>query len=202
MLLHEELKPYHIILASHSPRRQQLLTGAEIDYELATGYEVEEVYPNTLSIEKVPEYLSELKSQGYPNELKSNDILITADTVVCLRGKIIGKPVDRADAVSILGRLSGNKHTVITGVTLRAAGLKHSFSVSSDVFFRNLTDEEIAYYIDKYQPFDKAGAYGIQEWIGYVGIERIEGSFYNVMGLPIQQLYLELGEFVRRMQGK
>ena len=202
MLLHEQLKPYRIILASHSPRRRQLLKDAGIVYELAEGYDVEEVYPASLPIERVPVYLSELKSSAYPNELKASDILITADTVVCLHGRIIGKPADREDAASILGRLSANRHTVVTGVTLRTAEMKHSFSVHSDVFFKKLTGEEIEYYIDTYKPFDKAGAYGIQEWIGYVGIERIEGSFYNVMGLPVQQLCLKLGDFVRQMQGK
>ena len=202
MLLHEQLKPYRIILASHSPRRRQLLKDAGIVYELAEGYDVEEVYPASLPIERVPVYLSELKSSAYPNELKTSDILITADTVVCLHGRIIGKPADREDAASILGRLSANRHTVVTGVTLRTAEMKHSFSVHSDVFFKKLTGEEIEYYIDTYKPFDKAGAYGIQEWVGYVGIERIEGSFYNVMGLPVQQLCLKLGDFVRQMQGK
>ena len=202
MLLHEQLKPYRIILASHSLRRRQLLKDAGIVYELAEGYDVEEVYPASLPIERVPVYLSELKSSAYPNELKASDILITADTVVCLHGRIIGKPADREDAASILGRLSANRHTVVTGVTLRTAEMKHSFSVHSDVFFKKLTGEEIEYYIDTYKPFDKAGAYGIQEWIGYVGIERIEGSFYNVMGLPVQQLCLKLGDFVRQMQGK
>ncbi len=196
MLIHEKLKPYRVILASGSPRRRQLLRDAGIDYKLAAGYEVEEVFPETLPLEEVPAYLSELKSAAYPAPLAANDILITADTVVCLHGRLIGKPADRADAVSILGRLSGNRHTVVTGVTLRTADRKKTFSVHSDVFFRNLTDEEIAYYIDVYQPFDKAGAYGVQEWIGYVGIERIEGSFYNVMGLPVQRLYHELGEFI------
>ena len=202
MLLHDRLKPYRIILASHSPRRRQLLKDAGIDYELAVGYDVEEVYPDSLPVEEVPVFLSELKSAAYPHEIQGNELLITADTVVCLHGKIIGKPVDRDDAVSILGRLSGNRHTVVTGVTLRSAGRQKSFSVHSDVFFRRLTAEEIEYYVDAYKPFDKAGAYGIQEWIGYIGIERIEGSFYNVMGLPVQQLYLKLGDFIRQMQGK
>ena len=202
MLLHDRLKPYRVILASHSPRRQQLLKDAGIDYELAVGYEVDEVYPAALPAEEVPAYLAELKSVAYPHEIQSNEILITADTVVCLHGDIIGKPTDRDDAVAILGRLSGNRHTVVTGVTLRAVGQKQSFSVRSDVFFRRLTNEEITHYVDLYQPFDKAGAYGIQEWIGYAAIERIEGSFYNVMGLPIQQLYLKLGDFLSAMAEK
>ncbi|MCD8186761.1 MAG: Maf family nucleotide pyrophosphatase [Rikenellaceae bacterium] len=202
MLLHEKLKPYRIILASQSPRRQQLLRDAGIDYQLATGYRVDEIYPETLPVETVPAYLSELKSRAYPFPLDDIDILVTADTVVCLQGEIIGKPADRQQAVAILSRLSGNRHTVITGVTLRAARAAHTFSVTSDVFFRCLTTEEIEYYIDRYQPYDKAGAYGIQEWIGYVGIRRIEGSFYNVMGLPIQQLYIKLSEFLADIQGK
>lgn len=196
MLLHEKLRPYRLILASRSPRRRQLLAGAGIDYELAADYDVEEVYPDGLPAEEVPSYLSELKSAAYPNTLTDSDILITADTVVCLDGRLIGKPADRADALAILGRLSGHRHTVVTGTTLRTAGRQRTFAVRSDVWFRTLTDEEIMYYVDTYKPFDKAGAYGVQEWVGYVAIERIEGSFYNVMGLPMQRLYLELGEFV------
>lgn len=196
MLLHEKLRPYRLILASRSPRRRQLLAGAGIDYELAADYDVEEVYPDGLPAEEVPSYLSELKSAAYPNTLTDSDILITADTVVCLDGRLIGKPADRADALAILGRLSGHRHTVVTGTTLRTAGRQRTFAVRSDVWFRTLTDEEIMYYVDTYKPFDKAGAYGVQEWVGYVAIERIEGSFYNVMGLPMQRLYLELEEFV------
>lgn len=196
MLLNEKLRPYRVILASGSPRRQQLLRDVGIDYELAVGYEVEEVFPASLAAEEVPVYLSGLKSAAYPKALNDNEILITADTGVCLRGELIGKPVDRADALAILGRLSGNKHTVVTGVTLRTADRKKSFSVRSDVCFRALTAEEIVHYVDVYQPFDKAGAYGVQEWIGYVGIERIDGSFYNVMGLPVQRLYMEINELL------
>ena len=196
MLLHEKLKSYRVILASASPRRQQLLRQAGIDYELATGYDVEEVFPPTLAAEEVPARLAELKSKSFPDKLNNNDILITADTGVCLHGKLTGKPVDRNDALAILGRLSGNKHTVVTGVTLRTADRKRTFSVHSDVFFRDLTTEEIAYYVDAYKPYDKAGAYGVQEWIGCVGIERIDGSFYNVMGLPTQRLYVELDLFL------
>jgi septum formation protein len=199
MLLHDQLKSFRVILASHSPRRRELLRQAGIDYLLAEGYEVEECYPATLPADEVPQYLSELKSQAYPGALAPGDILITADTVVCLHGQIIGKPADRDDAVAILSRLSGNRHTVVTGVTLRSAQKRLSFSAYSDVFFRELTREEITYYIDTFHPFDKAGAYGIQEWIGSVGITRIEGSFYNVMGLPIQQLYQRLGEFARSL---
>ncbi len=196
MLLHEKLKSYRVILASGSPRRRQLLREAGIDYELAEGYDVEEVFPSTLAAEEVPAYLSELKSKAFPNVLNPNDILITADTGVCLHGDLIGKPVDRDDALAILGRLSGNKHTVVTGVTLRTTDRKRTFSVYSDVFFRGLTTGEIVHYVDTYKPYDKAGAYGVQEWIGCVGIERIDGSFYNVMGLPTQRLYVELDLFL------
>ncbi len=196
MLLHEKLRPYRVILASGSPRRRQLLHDAGIDYELAEGYEVKEVYPASLAAEEVPAYLAELKSNAYPDPLSPKEILITADTGVCLGGRLIGKPVDRDDALAILGELSGNRHTVVTGVTLRTTGRKRTFSVRSDVYFRELTAEERTYYVDTRKPYDKAGAYGVQEWIGCVGIERIEGSFYNVMGLPTQRLYLELSEFV------
>ncbi len=192
MLLHEKLRSYRVILASGSPRRQQLLREAGIDYELAAKYAVEEVFPASLSAEDVPAYLSELKSAAYPNALNANEILITADTGVCLGGELIGKPADRADALAILGRLSGQKHTVVTGVTLHTADRRKTFSVRTDVWFRELTPSETAHYVDTYKPFDKAGAYGVQEWIGCVGIERIDGSFYNVMGLPVQRLYREL----------
>ncbi len=196
MLLHEKLKDYRLILASHSPRRRQLLRDAGIPYMLGTPCEAEETYPPSLSPEQIPAFLSERKSEAYPEPLRENDILITADTVVCLEGKVLGKPKDREDAVRILNALSGKRHRVVTGATLRKPGKKHTFSVSTDVYFRPLTGEEIRYYVNRYEPFDKAGAYGIQEWIGYVGIERIEGSFYNVMGLPVQQLYAELDRFV------
>lgn len=202
MLLHEKLKPYRVILASNSPRRRQMLKDTGIDYEVAGWFSVDEIYPHTLPAEDVPAFLSKLKSEAYPEELTKQDILITADTVVCLHGKIIGKPKDRPDAIRILESLSGHKHTVTTAVTLRTEGMSQTFSVDSDVFFRAISSEEIAYYVDTYKPFDKAGAYGIQEWIGYIGIERIEGSFYNVVGLPIQQLYLHLDHFINRMQGK
>ncbi|MBR1994236.1 MAG: Maf family protein, partial [Alistipes sp.] len=144
----------------------------------------------------VPAYLSRLKSEAYPAPLAEGEILLTADTVVILADEVLGKPTDRDDALAILGRLSGNRHRVVTGVTLRSATRTHTFAACSEVCFRSLTPEEIAYYVDHYRPYDKAGAYGIQEWIGYVGIERIEGSFYNVMGLPIQLLYVELEKFI------
>ena len=145
---------------------------------------------------EVAQHISALKSNAYPNPLSEKEILLTADTVVIAENKLLGKPADRAEAVEMLTLLSGRKHTVITGVTIRTATHTHSFSVESSVYFRALTSEEMDYYIDTYKPFDKAGAYGIQEWIGYVAIEGIEGSFFNVMGLPVQRLYVELDLFI------
>ena len=191
MLLKDKLHNYRILLASKSPRRRQLLEGCGIAFEIAEGREAEEVYPSNLPAEQVAEYLSGLKSDAYADVLAADDLLITADTVVIAAGEILGKPTDRADAVRMLRLLSGCEHKVITGVTLRTVAKKES-----KVRFRGLADEEIDHYIDTYRPYDKAGAYGIQEWIGYVAIEAIEGSFYNVMGLPVQALYVRLGEFL------
>lgn len=195
MLLHEKLKNYEIILASGSPRRRQLMAECGIAFTIAEKYGVDESYPTDMAAADVPIYLSELKSKAYPHELTGNRILITADTVVILGDRILRKPKDRGDAVAMLSALSGQKHTVITGVTLRSRDRIRSFSSRTDVFFKKLTREEIEYYVDNYKPYDKAGAYGIQEWIGYIAIERIEGSFYNVMGLPVQKLCGELQSF-------
>jgi septum formation protein len=145
---------------------------------------------------EVAQYLSSLKSEAYPEPLGANDILLTADTVVIACNRILGKPADRAEAIEMITMLSGRDHEVVTGVTLRSAECVKSFSVVSKVQFRALAQEEIEYYVDTYRPYDKAGSYGIQEWIGYVGIEGIEGSFYNVMGLPVQRLYCELNDFI------
>lgn len=196
MLLHEKLRPYRLLLASQSPRRRELLTGTGLPYDLAPRYEVEELYPAGMAAADVPEYLSRLKSDGFPRSLAAGEILLTADTVVIAGGEILGKPNDREDAVRMLRLLSGAKHTVVTGVTLRSAGRRRTFSVRSDVRFRQLADEEILYYVDTFRPYDKAGAYGIQEWIGYTAIEGIEGSFYNVMGLPVQRVYAEIDRFI------
>ena len=195
MLLHDKLKSYRLILASQSPRRRQLLGDAGIEFELSPRYECEECYPATLPAVEVAEYLSRLKSEAYPEPLGEKDILLTADTIVVACDKVLGKPEDREDAIQTIKMFSGREHEVITGVTLRSATRAVSFSSHSKVNFRVLTDEEIAYYVDTYSPMDKAGAYGIQEWIGYVGIEGIEGSFYNVMGLPVQHIYTELQSF-------
>lgn len=196
MLLNDKLKPYRLLLASQSPRRRELMTGCGLPYELAPKYDCEEVYPADLPAEEVPLYLSQLKSRAYPEPLANGDILLTADTVVVLDGEVLGKPHGREEAVGMLRRLSGRRHTVVSGVTLRNAERMHTFEARTSVWFRTLSDEEIEHYIDTYRPFDKAGSYGIQEWIGYAAIKRIEGSFYNVMGLPIQKVYVELDKFL------
>ena len=195
-MLHEKLKDFHIILGSGSPRRHYLLNELGIEYEIMVNKNLGETYPVGLSKEEIPVYLAKLKSRAIMKEMPPATLLITADTIVWLDGKVINKPKDRADAVSILKRLSGNMHEVLTGVCLRTAERMHSFYASSLVWFAGLGDEEINYYIDQYEPFDKAGAYGVQEWIGYIGIEKIEGSYFNVMGLPIQKVYHELKELL------
>lgn len=199
MLLHKQLEKYNLILASASPRRRQLLSDCGLTFTLADKFECDETFDTSMPCNQVAEYLSTLKSNAYPKSLETNDILLTADTVVIADNRILGKPADRAEAVAMLTMLSGKSHSVITGVTIRTAERTHSFSVESIVNFREITAEEIDYYIDTYKPFDKAGAYGIQEWIGYVAIESIEGSFFNVMGLPVQRLYVELSKIVESL---
>ena len=189
------IKNYKLILASASPRRQQLMKDAGFTFEVRLK-NVEEKYPQELHLENVPEYLSKVKASAFREELKADEVLITADTVVCIHDRILGKPADRKEAISMLRELSGNRHLVVTGVSVTTRTEQLSFSSRTDVFFKHLSNEEIIFYVDTYKPFDKAGAYGIQEWIGYIGIERIEGSFYNVMGLPIQRLY----ETLRKLQ--
>lgn len=189
------IKNYKLILASASPRRQQLMKDAGFTFEVWLK-NVEEKYPQELHWENVPEYLSKVKASAFREELKADEVLITADTVVCIHDRILGKPADRKEAISMLQELSGNRHLVVTGVSVTTRTKQLSFSSRTDVFFKHLSNEEIEFYVDTYKPFDKAGAYGIQEWIGYIGIERIEGSFYNVMGLPIQKLY----ETLRKLQ--
>lgn len=189
------IKNYKLILASASPRRQQLMKDAGFTFEVRLK-NVEEKYPQELHLENVPEYLSKVKASAFREELKADEVLITADTVVCIHDRILGKPADRKEAISMLRELSGNRHLVVTGVSVTTRTEQLSFSSRTGVFFKHLSNEEIEFYVDTYKPFDKAGAYGIQEWIGYIGIERIEGSFYNVMGLPIQKLY----ETLRKLQ--
>jgi septum formation protein len=185
---------YNIILASKSPRRQQLLKSLGIKFTVQT-IEVEENYPKNLEKHEVPVYLAELKSKPFLNKLSGNDLVITADTVVCLDKQILGKPKNRKEAIEMLESLSNREHQVITGVCLSSKQKTHSFYSLTNVRFKPLNDDEINYYINEFKPYDKAGAYGIQEWIGAIGITHIEGSFYNVMGLPIQILYEEIQKF-------
>lgn len=197
MLLHEKLKNYDLLLGTKSPRRRELMSGADLPFTVV-GFDVDESYPADMQADEVPLHLARLKSEGYPARLSANQILITADTIVIADGRIMGKPSDRDTAIRMLQRLSGRRHTVVTGVVMRDTDRMHGFSAQSQVWFRHLDKDEIEYYVDTYSPYDKAGSYGIQEWIGYVGIERIEGSFYNVMGLPIQQLYVNLNKFISK----
>ena len=190
-----KLNDYKIILASNSPRRKELLSGLDIDYETRVIPDVDESYPNSLHIEDVAVYLAEKKASAYQPELKDKELLITADTVVLLENKILGKPANEEESATMLRVLSSKTHKVITAVCLTSTEKQVSFSDTSLVTFGKLIDEEIDYYVSKYKPFDKAGAYGVQEWIGYMAVERIEGSYYNVMGLPVFKVYKELKEF-------
>ena len=196
MLLQDRLKVYRLILSSASPRRRELLAACDLEFTLADKFECEECYPADLAADKVAEYLSQLKSNAYPHAVGEKDILLTADTVGIVGDKILGTPHSEEEAVEMISSLSGATHKVVTGVTLRTAKQTISFSAESLVSFRTLEAEEVRYYVEKYRPLDKAGAYGIQEWIGYIGIEGIEGSFYNVMGLPVQRLYATLKELI------
>ena len=188
----EQLKDYRIILASNSPRRKELLAGLGIPFEVKTLPGIDEAYPDTLNPSEVAEYISREKANAYADRMEDDELLITADTIVVSGDEIMGKPENAADACRMLHRLSGTVHQVYTGVTLTTLNMQRSFTVATDVRFAKLTDEEVNYYVETFRPFDKAGAYGIQEWIGYVGVESIHGSYFNVMGLPIQRLYQEL----------
>ena len=190
----DNLKKYHIILASNSPRRRELLSGLGVDYEVRTLPGVDESYPDTLSGEDIPVYISREKAAAYLPSIAPDELIITADTIVWLDGRVLGKPADEADACRMLRELSGRTHRVITGVTLSTAAFQKSFAVTSEVEFAPLTEEEITYYVDHYRPLDKAGAYGVQEWIGFIGVRRLSGSYFNVTALPIQRLYQELKE--------
>jgi septum formation protein len=196
-MLLDELKEFNIILASQSPRRHHLLEQAGIKFSVTSPHSHDESFPEGLDKFEIPVYLAELKSREFIPSLKKKDILITADTIVWFESKVINKPADRNEAIAFLKRLSGKMHEVVTGVCLTGMNRKMSFFAHSEVHFGNISEEEIVHYIDNYKPFDKAGAYGIQEWIGYVGIKMIRGSFFNVMGLPIQQVYQKLGEFIK-----
>lgn len=196
-MLNEKIKDYKVILASQSPRRQQLLKELGLEFEVRP-VNVDEIYPKDLKHHQIALYLSELKARSFDlDEFCENCLIITADTIVWQDDQILPKPTDYEDAKRILQLLSGNSHEVITGVTFRTKEKMHSFYSLTKVYFKELTKEEIDFYITNYKPFDKAGAYGIQEWIGYIGIEKIEGSYFNVVGLPVQKLYTELLDFLQ-----
>lgn len=183
----------HLILASASPRRRELLKMISPDFEIASGVEVDETYPADMAADEVPVYLSRLKAEAYAGSVKNaDDVLVTADTVVIIDGDILGKPSSRDEAVAMLKRLSGRTHHVVTGVTVTTAGGMESFGQKTAVHFDTVPDADIAHYVDVYRPYDKAGAYGIQEWIGAAAIKGVEGSFYNVMGLPVHALFKRL----------
>ncbi|MBC8593790.1 septum formation protein Maf [Oscillospiraceae bacterium N12] len=188
----DNLKKFNVVLASNSPRRKELMSGLGIDYVVKTLPDVDESYPGTLRGEEIPAYISREKADAYKKLIQPDELLITADTIVWLDGEVLGKPKDKEDAVRMLRKLSGASHQVITGVCLTTKDWQKSFTATTDVTFAALTDEEIDYYVGKYAPMDKAGAYGVQEWIGFIGVEAISGSYFNVMGLPIQRLYKEL----------
>lgn len=194
-MLDKILSGRKLILASASPRRKELLAGLGVVFTIDTGNTFEEVIPDGLPHPQVPEYMAKGKSHGFHRELQSDEIIITADTMVLCEDEIMGKPKDREDAVRMIEKLQDNTHTVYTGVCIRSLEKEVSFTVATDVRFGNLTSDEISYYIDTCKPFDKAGAYGVQEWIGYAAIKGIEGSYFNVVGLPVHRLYHELKNF-------
>ncbi|MDR0658917.1 MAG: Maf-like protein [Mediterranea sp.] len=190
---------YKIVLASGSPRRQELLKGLGIDFTVRLLPGLDESYPAGLSGKEIPLYIARRKAEAYKVLIQPNELVITADTIVWLDGEVLGKPKDEEEAKVVLRKLSGKTHQVITGVCLTTCGWQKDFTAITDVSFSDLTEEEIGYYVTRYHPMDKAGAYGVQEWIGYAGVEGIQGSFYNVMGLPIQKLYKELMRLDRQV---
>ena len=188
----DNLKNYRIVLASQSPRRKELLAGLGLEYETRVLPDVDESFPPELTGGDIPMYIAREKAEAYRPSLAADELLITADTIVWLGGTVLGKPVDRDDALRMLRLLSGRTHEVYTGVCLTTIRWQHTFTARTEVRFCPLDEEEITGYVDRYRPFDKAGAYGVQEWIGYVGVEHIAGSYFNIMGLPVQRLYREL----------
>lgn len=190
-----KITDYKVILASNSPRREELLRGINIDFQVKVLSDIDETYPSDISAKEIAEYVAKKKANSYTNTLKKDELLITADTIVILNDRVLGKPRNKEDAKEMLLSLSGKIHCVVSGVCLTSTTKQTSFSVASNVEFDHLTDEEIDYYIEHYTPFDKAGSYGVQEWIGYIGVKHISGSYYNIMGLPIQRLYKELKRF-------
>lgn len=188
----DNLKKYNVILASNSPRRKELLAGLGVEYEVRTLPDIDESYPETLQGGDIPTYISKKKADAYRSMLQPGELMITADTIVWLNNKVLGKPQDREDAIRMIREMSAKTHEVFTGVCITTTEWQRSFAAQTEVRFASLTDEEIAYYVDNYKPMDKAGAYGVQEWIGFIGVEYISGSYFNIMGLPVQRLYREL----------
>ena len=188
----DNLKKYKVILASNSPRRKELLAGLGVDYEVRTLPDVDESYPETLQGADIPLYIAKEKADAYVAMMQPGELMITADTIVWMDGKVLGKPQDKEDALQMLRTMSGRTHEVFTGVCITTTDWQRSFTAQTEVRFATLSEEEIAYYVDNFQPMDKAGAYGVQEWIGFIGVENISGSYYNIMGLPVQKLYREL----------
>ena len=191
----DNLKNYDIILASNSPQRKELLQRLGLPFKVRTLFGVDESFPENLRGEEIALYIARKKAEAYKSSMSSNELLITADTIVCLDGVVMGKPYGAENAKTILRQLSGRVHQVITGVTVLTQVKRESFAVTSHVKFANVTEDEIDYYVDNYLPFDKAGAYGIQEWFGLVAVEELRGSYFNVMGLPVQRLYTVLKQF-------
>jgi len=194
-MLIENLRSYRLILASRSLRRQQLMRELGIDFEIVLK-NFDESYPEGLNGEEIARYVAGKKAKAFAGEVSKNEILITADTIVWCNGKVLGKPIDTQDAINMLREISGNIHEVITGVSLMTSEKNITFTESTRVTFEEMTESEIHYYVEKYAPFDKAGAYGIQEWIGLAACSHIEGSYFNVVGLPVQRLYDELKKIV------
>lgn len=191
----DNLKKYNIVLASNSPRRKELLQRMGVNFKVRTLFGIDESYPDSLHGEDIVRYISRNKAQAYRSSMAPNELLITADTIVYVEGEVMGKPKTAEQAKEMLHKLSGKSHQVITGVTIVTADRTEDFGVTSQVKFAEITDEEINFYVDNYLPFDKAGAYGIQEWIGIVAVEEIKGSYFNVVGLPVQRLYQKLKTF-------
>ena len=195
MKIFDNLSKYNILLASNSPRRRELLSGLDINYSVVALPDVDESYPADLVHSEIPTFIARQKAAAYESHMEENTLLLTADTIVWLNGEVFGKPEDEEDAVRMLKSLSGKTHEVITGVCLTSKNKQSAFHVTTTVTFAELDEEEIRYYVEKFRPMDKAGAYGIQEWIGYIGVTQISGSYFNVVGLPIQRLYDELKKF-------
>lgn len=188
----DNLEKYKVILASGSPRRRELMAGLGVNYEVRILPDVDESYPNTLQGEEIPLYIAKEKADAYIPMMQPDELIITADTIVWLDGKVLGKPRDREDALQMLRTMSGRTHEVFTGVCITTTDWQRSLTAQTEVRFATLSEDEIIYYVDNFKPMDKAGAYGVQEWIGFIGVENISGSYYNIMGLPVQKLYREL----------